>query len=203
MEEKLDLHRLEASLYRSFWQDGLLDVFIGTGVLLIGFAWLAALVPLGAVVPAVLMPFWPIARKRLITPRAGYVRFSDARTRHERKQLRMLVGIGTGVFVLSLLGGIYAYFRVAASASDAFLAMLVPALPNVLLALLLALGSLLFAIWRYLLYAILFVLVGVVGLMMGMHPGWQLVGAGALTLLAGLALLTHFLLHHPLPEPAP
>ncbi|NVJ69975.1 MAG: hypothetical protein HWE08_06460, partial [Alphaproteobacteria bacterium] len=58
------LSKMEGLLTRQFFDDGLLDMFVGVGLALIGIAWLSGLLALGAIVPAVMMQYWKPLRQK-------------------------------------------------------------------------------------------------------------------------------------------
>ena len=70
-------NQLEIALFRSYWDDGLLDLLCGFGLLLIGLGWALDQVALAAALPALLVPLWGPLRRSLVEPRAGFVEFSQ------------------------------------------------------------------------------------------------------------------------------
>ena len=83
---------LEGRLFRRYWDDGLLDLLVGVGVLLIGIGWVCDQVALAAFTPALLVPLWRPLRARLVEPRLGAVEFADKRVRRQRRHALGLVG---------------------------------------------------------------------------------------------------------------
>ena len=115
---------VESRVVRMFWNDGLLDVLAGSGLVLMGVAWLFDLVPLGAIGPAILIPIWKPLRARFTEPRLGYVEFSDTQQRRNRTFLAVAIGLG----VVTLVAGV-AVYRVVINGFELFTPRTVPALP--------------------------------------------------------------------------
>lgn len=95
-------NQTECRIVRIFWNDGLLDLLAGAGVILMGMAWLAGRVPLGAVVPAFLLPFWRPLRNWITEPRRGFVELSDAQEGRNRAFLITSILIGVAAFLICL-----------------------------------------------------------------------------------------------------
>jgi len=129
-------------------------------------------------------------RKRLVEPRAGYVRWSLRRKRWEKRQLLMLLWMGIGAFGL----GITAFI----AANDGFeLGSLAAGLPAILLGLpALVLGTT-SGIKRLLAYGVLLVAAGLTTIAAEADPGADLLAGGAVILLVGSALWFGFVRSNP------
>ena len=102
---------IEKKTYMSYHQDGLLDIFIGIYVLLFGIGislmtmtdfnmWF--IIP--AIFPAIMIPIWISAKKRITMPRIGYVNFG---IRGVNKMMAIFIGLmvaGLGMFMVFGLG---------------------------------------------------------------------------------------------------
>jgi len=109
--KETSLREIERQTYLSYHQDGLLDIFVGIYVLLFGLGiflmtvtefstWFA----IPAIFPAVMVPIWISAKKRVTMPRIGYVKFGY---RGANKVMAIFLGLavaGLGVFMLFGLG---------------------------------------------------------------------------------------------------
>ena len=186
---------LERSAYRSRWDDGTLDVFGGVGVLLLGLCWMADLVAVGAVVPAMVVPFWVVARKRFTEPRIGRVRFGAARRDAERGAFGWLAVVGVAVLAVVLTG----YLTTAGLPewADDWLTTWVAALPVALIGLLVLVGGLMLGLGRFIAYAGLLIVVGWGGVRFDWEPGVQIALAGGLLAIAGMAVIVRFARAHP------
>ena len=111
MSKKNSLRAIEKKTYMSYHQDGLLDIFIGIYVLLFGIGislmtltdfstWF--IIP--AFFPAIMIPTWLSAKRRITMPRIGYVNFG---VRGVNKIMAIFIGLmvaGLGVFMVFGLG---------------------------------------------------------------------------------------------------
>jgi len=144
---------VESTLFRSYWDDGLLDVFAGIAVIGIAALWAVDLVVLGSIVPVVLIPFWSPLRRRVVEPRVGYVEFSESRTAGNRRWLASSAALG--VVVLALVVSLYATVR---NEPGEWLRVAAPGIPAVLLGVLAMLVSVGLGLPRFLVYSTVFCL---------------------------------------------
>lgn len=188
------LSKMEGLLTRQFFDDGLLDMFVGVGLALIGIAWLSGLLALGAIVPAVMMPFWKPLRQKLAEPHIGTVDFSDSHKNKGKEALTKWVAFGIVVLVVEV-SALFAFNRVSLSSLD-FLKDLVPALPSVLIAIPLTATALYLKIGRFALYGTLSVFFGFILLVdtgINLEPGHAILFTGVCTALIGFGAFRHFL----------
>jgi len=185
--------RVERRVVRSFWDDGLIDILSGMGVLLIGISWQFDLVPLGAVAPMILVPFWKPLRKRITEPRLGYVEFSDAQESRQRSFLTWSIVAGCVTFTM----GVGVYFIARSGGGRLPLGDWVAALPACLIGGMAAVTSLLILVPRFISYGIVLVLSGICVVLLDQRPGVALIAGGVVVTLAGLSRLVSFLRSHP------
>ena len=179
---------LESRLFRHYWDDGLLDLFAGVAVVGIGIFWAFDLVALGAIVPAVLVPFWYPLRRALVEPRAGLVEFSDTRT---GRNLRL--GIGSALLGLAMLAVFtMLYFRVAPDPGT-LLPLVIAGVPAFLLGLLAAMAGLGLGLPRFLVYAGLLCVCGIGVVLADARPEVAMIAGGIMMVLSGAWLLGRFL----------
>lgn len=187
-----NLGTIEQRVYRTYWNDGLLDLFAAVGVLGIGISWIVGFPVGGAIVPAMLVPLWGPFRQRFVEPRLGMVEFSDAREQRNANMLKLAVLLGLGVFALSVT--LYVLRdRLALDPS----VQLVAGLPAALLGLLAVITAILVASVRFLVYSAVLVVAGVVGALNAWEPGLILAEAGAIMLIVALAVFVRFLQNNP------
>ena len=107
MTNKNSLREIEKKTYMSYHQDGLLDIFVGGYILLVGTGiflltmtdfnmWF--IIP--AIFPAIMIPLWISAKKRITMPRIGYVKFG---VRGVNKMMAIFLGltvVGLGAFMV-------------------------------------------------------------------------------------------------------
>jgi hypothetical protein len=107
MNKRMSLKEVEKRTYMSYHQDGLLDIFVGVYVLLFALGILLMTVTdfstwfvIPAIFPAIMIPIWISAKKRITMPRIGYVKFGS---RGANKLMAVLVGLmvfGLGTFMV-------------------------------------------------------------------------------------------------------
>lgn len=186
---------VEQELYRNFWDDGLLDLLAGLGVLLIGVGWQFDQPVLAAVGPALLVTMWAPLRRAIVDPRAGYVEFSAGVRARESRGRWMLVSVG----VIALLAGIGAYV-VAMRGGVMQIGPLVAGLPAVLLGVGAALAGGVLRLPRFTAYAMALVVLGAITVLYGLRPGAPMLVAGPIVLGSGVVLMARFLRDHPATE---
>ena len=187
-----DLNSLERKIFQTHWDDGLVDLFAGVGVLLIGMAWWRDLPVMGAIVPALMIPLWGPLRERLIEPRLGRVEFGDERIRTNRRWLNASLVGGTIVLIMAL-----AVYLTKGRTSALDLSHMIAALPAVLLAVMALLVAVMLSCARFVVYALVLLGMSVVGILLGWEPGSILVLAGGLITLMALFVLLRFLGEYP------
>lgn len=187
-----NMKTIERQVFRTYWNDGLLDMFGAVGILAIGIAWTVEAHVFGAIVPALLVPLWAPMRQRFIEPRLGLVEFSDDRERRNTKRLGMVAAFGIGTLGLFLT----LYFARTRLGFDADIS-LVAALPALLLALLAIITAFLVSTLRFLLYAALLAISGLGGALYGIEPGPILVIAAVAMLGIALFVIGRFLRNNP------
>lgn len=189
--------KLHDLLIRTRFDDGLLDLFVGAGFILIGLAWLADLIPLAAIIPAVLMPFWKPARQRFTIPRMGAVSFSAPQNQEQRTALIKWVIFGVVVLFLEL--GIFVVAIRRQGEPIQGIADLAVGLPTALLGLALLAGAMLAKAKRYVAYT-LAAFASCAGAIFWRldEPGIGILAIGIVVLVSGLVILGRFLRRHPL-----
>lgn len=115
-DKEIDLKALEKKVYRSFFEDGFWDIFIGMLILGLGFSWTRIFFeifePLDLMI---ILLIWNIVtfliyylgKKFITTPRLGIVKFGEKRkTRQKRLKIFLLVNVLFGVitFILTFFG---------------------------------------------------------------------------------------------------
>ncbi len=196
MSARLDLKAIEKRAYLSIWEDGLIDVFAGVALLGLGLFWLTDYAVFGGLLPALLIPFWPAARRWITVPRAGSVQFSRERRATERRKLSGLLFAGSATLLL----GVALYFTVVRDgvSSREWLAAAIPALPGILLAFGATLTGSMIGARRFYAYGVLLVVGGGVGIWLRLEPGVYMAAAGAVILLAGLMMVVRFVRKYPI-----
>ena len=191
-----NVENLESEAYRDSYSDGLVDMFVGLGMVLIGGTWLwfeAQAGVAGAIAAVVAWALVPI-RRRIVEPRVGYVRWAPRRIRWERKQKRLLFWMLTAAVLIGVAFAQASVHSVDGSNGDR---TVVAALP----AFLLAVGAFVVAttsgfrrLWGY---GAVLLTTAVVTILIDAGPGGSLLAAGAAGGIVGAVLLGQFLRTHP------
>ncbi len=156
------------------------------------------MIPLTALVPVLLMPLWPLARKRITVPRVGHVRFSQERANREKGKLKLFTMLGVGLFTMSAAAGVFFYFQMGEGSVDSLFGIIVPGLPCFLLGLMVVLGGSMIGRRQFTVYAIILVITGMAGIALEIEPFVQLVIGGGVMLLIGITLLIRFIQKYPI-----
>lgn len=185
--------QVERGIVRSFWDDGLLDVLSGIVVLLIGVAWRFDLVPLSAVAPVVAVPFWRPLRTRITEPRLGHVEFSDRQNTRNQAFLgwSFLIGCMTLILGTSLFLYVFKAERVIPMQDW------VAAIPSWAFAILALLTSLVILVRRFVGYASMFVLLGIVVVALELRPEFAMLIGGVFVTVVGILRVVAFVRSHP------
>lgn len=200
MSQPIDAGAVEVAAYRSRWDDGLFDLFVGLSLLWIGACWIwfESLAGLAGVLPAIFVVPFVTFRTRFIEDRAGYVKFSAARRSWERRNLILLLMFGIGTFI----GGIAVYFAVQDNGLSAVAEWTWPGLIAWLLAIPVLIVAVTAMLPRLFAYAGILIAGGVVAAGYETNPGVPLMIAGALVTTWGMVLLGRFVRKHPKPVAA-
>lgn len=183
----IDLTSVERKSYRSMFDDGLLDLFIGISLLFLGLMWLTEYGAFGGLMPALLIPIWPIARKTFVEPRSGYARLAEPRRNKLRRGIAGSIAFGT----LTLLLAIAAYVGLTSddSATEAIFDSIGSALPALLLALMATVAARMFELPRFFGYAGVLLTMGLLGLLLDLEPAWPLLASAVfVTATAGMLM---------------
>jgi len=191
-----DLEQIERKAYQTIWDDGLIDIFVGLALFLIGVFWVSQGSAYSTFVAPVLVPFWVVARKRFSEPRTGVVHFSTERLAKENKKLRLLFLFGVFTFVI----GVAWYF--VARENGLFAAPpdtnFVAGLPAALLAIPAIIVAFAYELKRFFVYAAVLLISALPVILLDLHPGWAFIPGGFLCIGAGSTLLFRFMCKYPL-----
>jgi hypothetical protein len=203
MSQNLDLKEIERRVHQSVFQDGLMEIMMGGFLLVVGalFAISMKLILL----PSLLVifvgnPLLERAKKRYIYPHIGYVKL-----RPEKEADPKGIAVAAIVFVVILLGsGLFTlamgkdrgwafWFRYFLPGSTGFMLAIGP----------FWLGET-YGVRRGYLFAVLFLLSGIVIPVLGIASGYEAIGlecllVGMISLISGVIMFTRFLRKCPPP----
>ena len=202
MAQNLDLKQLERNAFRSTFQDGLLDIFLGLALLLFAVTPLLTDLGLGDFWSSVVMGCgWLVAwlglllaKRRVTVPRVGRVKPGpERRARHSR-----VVAVSTVVLFAGVLAGFAVYLLPQPDAR--LLDWLAPLLLALLAFGMFGLGAHLLDLPRLYGYGVLAGLAAPVGELLyrhagARHHGWPITFgiAGGAIVIAGVVMLVRFL----------
>jgi len=201
--KKTNLREVEKRTYMSYHQDGLIDIFVGIYVLLFGLGILLMTVTdfstwfvIPAIFPAIMIPIWISAKKRITMPRIGYVKFGS---RGANKLMAVLVGLmvfGLGTFMV---------FSFSSSQGWALsLRNLIISNGMIIIGVAAASISSLFAytmgLKRLYAYGLLTLVLFLTGHFITIPFGYFLVTIGLVIVINGFVLLIRFIRKYPLPQ---
>ncbi len=191
-----ELEAMERDAYRASYSDGIIDIFVGLSLALIGAIWIWAeeYGGLAGVLPAVMVPTIIPLRKQIVEARGGYVKWSAPRRRWERRNLVGMFGAGVATFLL----GIAAFFMFeSGGAARDLLTDIAPGMLAFILAVLALVLGVMMEQRRFVAYAAVLVGGGVLAVMDDANPGLPLLIAGVAVTVVGVVMLVRYLRANP------
>jgi hypothetical protein len=202
--KETSLREIEKKTYMSYHQDGLIDIFVGIYVLLFGLGILLLTVTdfstwfvIPAIFPAIMIPVWISAKKRITMPRIGYVRIGS-------RGANRLMAIFIGLMVAGL--GVFMVFTFA-SRTQTWASMLRDLLISngmIIIGIAAATISSLFAytmgLKRLYAYGLLTLVLFFTGYFVAVPFEYLLVTIGFVIIINGFVLLTRFIRKYPLTQ---
>ena len=190
---KTDLGRIEHKVYLSYYQDGLLDILIGLFILGfgMGMADLPAFIPSTLLTMSILC-FWP-ARRFISYPRIGYVTFSPERRAKEKKKLAALVILCIAPLMVSIIimkGFPSSEWAIWLKRHDVLFG-------EVILAVLVSIGAILYGVKRLYVYAGLTMMVFAAHYLLKTPSHLFFITLGIVILVSGIVMLIRFLRKYP------
>ncbi|MFC1875116.1 hypothetical protein ACFLY3_03075 [Chloroflexota bacterium] len=201
MMNDISLKEIEKKVFRSYFNDGLWDIYGGFILLGFGLSMVTGwdyLILIFATLAVVLLLF----RIRIVAPRLGRVKFSSER---QVKTIKSIIIAMVTLTFTALLGG--AFFVMFSTNSvpewlDVWMKDYFFAGIGGMLALLVAIAAYVVGVWRYFAYAALtFIAYVIAGILRPNDmEGIPIVVAGGIILVSGAVILTRFLRRYPLPS---
>jgi len=200
MPMDVNLKEIEQKVFRSYFHDGLWDIYGALILLGLGLAIVSGLDYLIAVVAALAVVLL-LFRQRIVKPRLGYVKFSPERQTKTKKAT--LIAMITLTFT-ALLGVVFFVLFSTNSVPgwlDIWMKNYFFATFGGIQALLVAVAAYVVGVWRYYIYAALVFISYVIGGMLRSNDmeGIPILIAGSIILISGAVILTRFLRKYPLP----
>lgn len=191
----MDLDRLEQSVYKSTWDDGLLDLFVGIGLAMVGFSWMMHSY-IGGILVVLVVPLWRATRDRIVVPRRGLIKPNPERqSREKRTHLGLVLGS-----VVMFLAGLAAFFAMESGAAGELFMRVIPVVPAIGIAIASIGAGLAVGLGRFVAYGVVLLIAAGVSVALIAGPGWALFAGGVVMIVSGAALLTRFIKRYPLSE---
>ena len=194
----LDLKKLERKAYTSYYNDGLLEIFLGGATFLMGIALLFDYAYLFGIISILTLTSWAGAKKMVTVPRIGIVMFGPERRERLAREKRFF----TIYFTITLIIGIAAFIYFTRSMVTA--RRIFGAYPLAPIGVLGAIALVFLGYWKQIrrlhLYALIVLAAVFGGPELGIEPPRYMMGLGAVFLVIGIVLLARFLSLYPKPE---
>jgi MFS family permease len=181
--------------YFFYHQDGLLDIFIGLGILMAGLSFWAGMFWMAGAWVAILMPTWIAARKSITYRRA--VDEDPQLEQNNRYPLVMAVLVGL-VLMGVLVGVVFTLGSENLPSLRTWLSSYIHLVIGLGIALFLMITAAVMRIPRFTIYAGLVAAVFAAGQWLGWVFWMSMSLSGGLMALLGIAVLIRFILQHPL-----
>ncbi len=202
MSHNIDLQEIERKAQQSFYQDGLLEAFLGFFLLIFGAIFdspMRGLAGLSVLIVLLFKPAMERIKKRHIYPRMGFVEFPPDDGKDAKG-----IPVAALIFVIIILGAL-AVFRWIMGADEGHAFWFTRFFPG-FTGLILAIGPWTFAqrfgIKRWYGFAAMFVVGGLALPFLGFESGYDIIAllcavTGIVMLLSGTAIFARFLHSHP------
>jgi len=191
MQLSSNFAKAEKRVFYAYWQDGLLDIFAGASVAVIGVCWLLGGIVATLGLPIVAICLWTAVRRRVTEPRLGRVTFTAKRSHDLKHGLIAIVSLGIVLF------GFIGSKLWRHGATSAFEQWLAPAIPALLLALMCLSCAEALRLGRFVIHALAFAAGGLIAAAARFEPVWALIIGGSFVTCWGAAMLRTFLRDFP------
>jgi len=178
---------------KTMTEDGLIDLFAGAGLILVGYFWIVDNSAISAIMPFALINMWKVARTRISEPRLGRV------TLPKEKRAHILTGrIILAIISLTLLVGVILWLMGGAGdIQGAYYYPLFASGPSLLIAVITFFSAIYLRSLRFYVYAVWLVAADGIAIWLLEGPGEAFVIGGIPLLLTGAVLFAKFLKTHP------
>jgi hypothetical protein len=201
MTNQLDFQEIEKRVNQAVYQDGLLEIFLGAFLLIIGVLFVAdsKLVAFGILLMFLFSWLLERVKKKYVYPRSGYVKLKPEKDADPKgivlvALIAVVISIGVGAIFVKVMG--------PDLGSEAFLRYFVPPAAGLLMAIGPYWLAQTYDVRRGYVLAVLFILIGVLMPVTGLASGYQAVGweclvVGAISLVTGAILFSSFIRRNP------
>jgi hypothetical protein len=195
----IKLKELERKAYTSYYSDGLLEIFTGVTIILIGVAFALDAAHYFAIVPVLSFISWAGAKRALTVPRMGHVKFGPERQARMAREKSFFLIYFTITFVLGIV--VFFIFSRASQSPVRDFFRIAPLGPiGILGAIALAFLGYWKEIRRLYFYAALVIIAVFGGPALDLFPIYYLGAPGLLILVIGIVMLARFIQRYPKTE---
>jgi hypothetical protein len=188
---QIRLKEIERKAYTSYYNDGLLEIFLGGAILFIGIALSLDAAYLFGIVPAIVFASWAGAKRMITVPRIGHVKFGPQRLSRMAKEKRFF----TIYFSITVVAGFVVFLLVTLRTAEA--RRIFGAYPLAPIGIIGAIALAFLAYWKQIqriyLYAVLLPAALFGAPHFGIKEPHYMIGLGSVILAAGIVLLIRFL----------
>jgi hypothetical protein len=181
-------------------RDGLVDVFAGIILLVMGFWMMTEMFWMGAIMVPLMIPVWRDAKKRITAPRLSHLELTAAGAKRRNATLLMMLVLG----FLALLLGLVLFMLLVGGSEMSWLSQWLSSyfglVIGVIGASLLAAVGALNGLRRFYIYAALTLAIFPAMTFIKFHVGIALIVLGGLIFLSGLIILVRFINDYPILE---
>lgn len=188
--------------YLHYHNDGLMDIYVGFGILMIGLGMLTDIYYVFiAILPAVFIPMWRRSKKKYTAPRMKYIHFPEA-DRIARRTMALLTGLLMAGMLVFFTGAMVALFGSQSNGllpvwMQAFLKDNFGLLLGTFGALVLTSIALLYKLKRYFVYAALTLVILTITSALNAPFSLMIASTGITIALFGLVVLLRFKQEYP------
>lgn len=183
----------EAFAARTMTEDGLIDLFTGIGLIIVGYFWFIDNSAVSAIMPFALINMWKVARNRITGPRIGHVTLQKEKKAHILTGriilaiITLTLAIGVALWWMGGKGEILGtgYYPLFASG------------PSLLIAVITFFSAIYLKSARFFAYAGWLVTAAGIAIWMEYGPAMAFIIGGAPFTLVGAAMFAKFLKNHP------
>jgi len=194
MNTESGLKSLERESYMAYYRDGILDLLVGLALLGMSAFIIFGDPGTGAILPVAAILLHPGLKKYITQPRLGYVKFAPQREAQMKANLSRLIILFT---VTAVLGAVV-FFAYSGHADWQLWIRDLGLIPlGVVLAVTAAALGILYGVNRGLVYALIILVVFILGHVLHIHISMQLLFLGALLTITGVVLLLRFVRRYP------
>lgn len=106
--EKIDLKEIERRAYLTYHKDGILDIYLGMGIMAVATVFFFEVFVTSTGIIAILPILYAGSKKQFTIPRLGYVKFSQSTLGRARNSITLALLLGS----MSAVAGLFAFYSV-------------------------------------------------------------------------------------------